>query len=220
MTSDHIVTLRGEAELAERAGHLFGAAREEFLCAAADLVTWSAGVESAFARGYRPSARDGLAMRKVYSPAATGDPESERRLLRIADAGADVRITAVPLAREAIVIDRRIAILAGGTDRGARTYSVISSPEVVESVRSLVHATWEAATDVRAYLGRARPPALGEEARRVLDALGAGYTDEAAARHLSMSLRTYRRRVAEVMAALGAESRFQAGVRARSLGAD
>ena len=156
----------------------------------------------------------------MYSPAATGDPESERRLLRIADAGADVRITAVPLAREAIVIDRRIAILAGGTDRGARTYSVISSPEAVESVRSLVHATWEAATDVRAYLGRARPPALGEEARRVLDTLGAGYTDEAAARHLSMSLRTYRRRVAEVMAALGAESRFQAGVRARSLGAD
>jgi hypothetical protein len=31
-------------------------------------------------------------------------------------------------------------------------------------------------------------------------------------------VRTYRRRVAELMSALGAESRFQAGVRARELG--
>ena len=31
-------------------------------------------------------------------------------------------------------------------------------------------------------------------------------------------VRTYRRRVAELMTALGAESRFQAGVRARELG--
>lgn len=33
-----------------------------------------------------------------------------------------------------------------------------------------------------------------------------------------MSPRTYRRRVAELMALLGAESRFQAGVRAKTLG--
>jgi DNA-binding NarL/FixJ family response regulator len=48
--------------------------------------------------------------------------------------------------------------------------------------------------------------------------LGAGLTDEAAARRLGTSLRTYRRRVAELMAALEAGSRFQAGVRAGELG--
>ena len=41
---------------------------------------------------------------------------------------------------------------------------------------------------------------------------------EAAARRLGTSLRTYRRRVAELMAALEAGSRFQAGVRAGELG--
>ncbi len=47
---------------------------------------------------------------------------------------------------------------------------------------------------------------------------GAGLTDEAAARRLGTSLRIYRRRVAELMAALEAGSRFQAGVRAGELG--
>jgi hypothetical protein len=39
----------------------------------------------------------------------------------------------------------------------------------------------------------------------------AGLSDEAAARRPGTSLRTYRRRVAELMAALEAGSRFQAG---------
>jgi DNA-binding NarL/FixJ family response regulator len=43
-------------------------------------------------------------------------------------------------------------------------------------------------------------------------------TDETAVRALGVSLRTYRRRVAELMTALGAASRFQAGARARELG--
>ncbi|MDG9711379.1 hypothetical protein [Streptomyces sp. DH10] len=54
--------------------------------------------------------------------------------------------------------------------------------------------------------------------RTVLRALGSGATDETAARELGMSLRTYRRRVAERLNALGAGSRFQAGMRAGELG--
>jgi DNA-binding NarL/FixJ family response regulator len=61
-------------------------------------------------------------------------------------------------------------------------------------------------------------PELASEAQEILRALGAGLTDEAAARRLGTSLRTYRRRVAELMAALEADSRFQAGVRAGELG--
>jgi DNA-binding NarL/FixJ family response regulator len=43
-------------------------------------------------------------------------------------------------------------------------------------------------------------------------------TDEAAARQLGTSLRTYRWRVAELLAAFEARSRFQAGLRAGELG--
>jgi DNA-binding CsgD family transcriptional regulator len=55
-------------------------------------------------------------------------------------------------------------------------------------------------------------------ARQILSALRAGVTDEVAARELTVSVRTYRRYVAEIMALLGANSRFQAGVRAAELG--
>ncbi|MGW0535065.1 helix-turn-helix transcriptional regulator [Streptomyces sp. NPDC003032] len=216
-STDLIVSLRGERELVRRAGSLFTGAREEFLCAAADLVTFSRGVNAAFAGGRRPPlVPGGLEMRKLYTPRALADAEAEARLVRIAESGAHVRISAAPLVHEAIVIDRRVAILAGAPVRGTRTYTVIRSPDAVEGVRSLVYAAWETAVDLAEYR-RTRPPALSEEARRVLRALGAGHTDEAAARELGMSLRTYRRRVAELMAALGATSRFQAGLRAAEL---
>jgi DNA-binding NarL/FixJ family response regulator len=55
------------------------------------------------------------------------------------------------------------------------------------------------------------PPPSGE-------ALGSGLTDEAAAKRIGVSLRTYRRRVAELMARLEVDSRFQAGLRAGELG--
>ncbi|MFD5703999.1 DNA-binding response regulator [Streptomyces lasiicapitis] len=221
-----IVTLRGEAELVRRAGDLIASARTEYLCGATDLVTWSAGTNAVFNEGRRPRLRpgpDGLAMRKVYTRAALGDPESERRLARIAASGAQVRISSAPLAREAIVIDGRVAILAGSEARGARTYTVIREPDVVEGVRSLLYATWEAADDLADCLGpaasaSARPPVLDEESRAVLAALADGLTDETAARRLGMSLRTYRRRVAALMADLGATSRFQAGVLSRRAG--
>jgi DNA-binding NarL/FixJ family response regulator len=45
-----------------------------------------------------------------------------------------------------------------------------------------------------------------------------GVTDQSAARQLGLSLRTYRRRVADLLAELDADSRFQAGLRAGELG--
>jgi DNA-binding NarL/FixJ family response regulator len=48
----------------------------------------------------------------------------------------------------------------------------------------------------------------------LLGQLAAGAKDEQIARALGMSLRTVRRRVAEVTHELGAQSRFQAGVEA------
>jgi hypothetical protein len=107
--------------------------------------------------------------------------------------------------------------MAGQPSPLGREYTVTTSPALLGGVYSLFTAAWEAATDLGAYL-RGEVPDLAPEAREILWALGAGLTDEAAARRLGTSLRTYRRRVAELMAALEAGSRFQAGVRAAELG--
>ena len=92
-----------------------------------------------------------------------------------------------------------------------------SSPVLVGGVYSLFTAAWDTATDLDSYL-RGEVPDLAPEAQQILRALGAGLTDAAAARHLGTSLRTYRRRVSELMIALEAGSRFQAGMRAAELG--
>ncbi|MFE9556261.1 DNA-binding response regulator [Streptomyces sp. NPDC006692] len=217
MTDEQIVTLRGERELIDRAGHLFAGARREFLVAAADPMTWSAGVRTAFSAGLRPTTEPGgLRMRKLYTPHALPDARAERRLAKMAAGGAHIRICAAPLTQETIVLDRRIAILAGTPADGTRTYTVIRTPDIVAGVRSLIRAAWAASPDLADHLRRP-PVELGAEARQILRMLGAGHTDESAARRLGMSLRTYRRRVAELMEALGATSRFQAGVLAGGL---
>ncbi|MGW2226346.1 DNA-binding response regulator [Streptomyces formicae] len=154
-STDPIVSLRGERELVRRAGGLITGAREEFLCAAADPVTFSPGVNAAFAGGRRPPPEPGgPAMRKLYTPRALASRESEERLLGIAESGAQVRISTAPLAHEAIVVDRRVAILAGAPVRGVRTFTVIRSPVAVEGVRALVYAAWETATDLAEFRRR------------------------------------------------------------------
>ncbi|NEA27445.1 helix-turn-helix transcriptional regulator [Actinomadura bangladeshensis] len=213
---DRNVVLRGELELVERAGRLFSAC-EEFACAATDLKTWAL-----------PGFRDRLvaerhrldpppAAFKLYSPAALADEESERHLVELARAGLRVRICPAPLPHETIIVDRRVAILAGPAMAGVREYTVVRSPGVVKGVVSLYWATWETAVDLAEYR-RDRPPALSQESRRILGMLGGGLKDEAAARRLGMSLRTYRRRVAEILTLLDADTRFQAGIRAHEFG--
>ncbi|MFD4762809.1 hypothetical protein ACFWOJ_29325 [Streptomyces sp. NPDC058439] len=62
------------------------------------------------------------------------------------------------------------------------------------------------------------PRLRSELGRDLLRQLCSGSTDEAAARDLAVSLRTYRRYVADIMRDLDARSRFQVGVRAIEFG--
>ncbi|MET8864882.1 hypothetical protein ABZW11_18245 [Nonomuraea sp. NPDC004580] len=141
---------------------------------------------------------------------------SARELARRRDSlGAEIRISKEEL-NETIILDRRVVILAGDLRAGRRGYSVISQPEIVQGVMSLFETAWRSATDLAVH--DAQVAEIRQLAPAVLDLLGQGVKDETAARRLGLGVRTYRRRVAELMDALGAESRFQAGVRARELG--
>jgi len=212
------VTLHGELELAERAGHLFGFAQEEFVCAASDLNTWVMPEVRERILAARWTPPPGLKVCKLYNPDVLADEDSEREVLHSVAQGVAVRICTTRLPQETIIIDRRVAVLAGPRPpQGPRTYTVVRSAEVVKSVRSLYWATWNASTDLAEYR-RDRPPALSEQSREILRLMGGGYKDETAARRLGLSLRTYRRRVAEILTLLDADSRFQAGLRAHEYG--
>ncbi|MGV9989361.1 DNA-binding response regulator [Streptomyces sp. NPDC003374] len=216
--AETVVTIHGDLELVARTEHLFASGREEFVCAARDLDTWSRPEARQAARhGVRASGT--RRVRKLFSPAVLADEHSRGHLNELVDEGVRVRIAATALPHETIVVDRRLAILAGLDDPGGRgrEYTVMTAPNLVGGVYALFEAAWETATDLKALLSGDRPR-LDAESRTILRALGSGATDETAARQLGISLRTYRRRVARLLDTLDAGSRFQAGLRAGELG--
>jgi DNA-binding NarL/FixJ family response regulator len=214
LTSD-VVVVRGEQELFDRTAHLFAGATE-VACAANDLYTWAAAKPRRdSADGVARHTAQGKRIRKVYRPGVLLDASASHHLREIQRLGADIRITPDEI-NETIILDRRLVILAGDTAHGMRSYSVIATPELVQGVESLFEAAWRAATKLAVY--DAELAEVRALAPHILELLASGCKDETAARTLRIGLRTYRRRVAELMAALGATSRFQAGARARELG--
>jgi DNA-binding NarL/FixJ family response regulator len=216
VADDQTSMVYGDEQLIAQTGHLFDTVRD--VCATRDLAAWPQPEARAAAARRVHSARPGeFAVRKLLSPVALADEARRARLREAAAIGAQVRISSSRLPHETIILDRRVVILAGRPSPRGREYTVTTSPVLVDGVYALFTAAWEAAAELGAYL-RGDVPGLPPAARAILCALGAGRTDEAAARQLGISLRTYRRRVAELMAALEAGSRFQAGLRAGELG--
>lgn len=215
-TGEMVTIVHGERELLERTGHLLASATD-VACAANDLATWArAQASGELAEAIRTRRPSDVRIRKVYRSALLLDPVAAQGLARDRDRhGAQIRITGDEI-NETIILDRRLVILAGDVRAGQRSYSVITQPETVQGVTSLFEAAWRSATDLDVY--DTRIAEIRRLAPQVLDLLSQGVKDETAARTLGLGVRTYRRRVAELMDALGAGSRFQAGVRARELG--
>jgi hypothetical protein len=215
-TENELAVIRGHEELYARTSHLFQAARTEISCAANDYYTWVTVKDGMSARPPMPHDRAGsLTVRKLYRPGMLFDPVAAQQLRTAAAHGAQVRFIADEL-NETIIIDRRVVILAGDTANGPRSFSVVWASDVVQAVCSLFDAAWRTSTELEVY--DREMVEIRRLAPRILELLGSGCKDDTAARTLSLSVRTYRRRVAELMSALGATSRFQAGVRARELG--
>ncbi|MFM9559456.1 DNA-binding response regulator, partial [Streptomyces caniscabiei] len=80
------------------------------------------------------------------------DEHSRAHLRELVDPGALVRIATAPLPHETIVIDRRLAILAGLDGPGGREYTLTTAPTLVGGVYALFDAAWGTATDLKAFL--------------------------------------------------------------------
>nr|AEG64684.1 regulatory protein A [Streptomyces viridochromogenes] len=130
--------------------------------------------------------------------------------------GVAVRLVRVPL-QEMVLVDGLVSVVWSRVEGPWHEASLVRAPAVLRNQRTLFMASWSlsaALEDHRRLSGRTRSAV----ARRILLALSSGRTDEVAARELGVSVRTYRRNVAEITRELGANSRFQAGARAMELG--
>ncbi|MGW5449548.1 helix-turn-helix transcriptional regulator [Streptomyces asiaticus] len=172
----------------------------------------STGPASGAAAGAAPS---GPVPRPIPGPAPPAEAPGEAPGAAPAARPAQVRIASVPLPT-AVIADGRTALVCTEAEEGRQT-SVIEDPVVVATLYGMFRSIWGGAVPA------ARPLDFGNRARtemvrRVLARLRDGVTDEAAARDLAISVRTYRRYVTGILELLEANSRFQAGVRATELG--
>ncbi|MFF7752777.1 LuxR C-terminal-related transcriptional regulator [Streptomyces sp. NPDC007971] len=160
----------------------------------------------------------GARVRTVYPTRFAALPYVQQHLQDLLALGSEVRLSpTVPL--HIIVADGRIALLPIDPDEPGKGVILARGATLVRSYAALYEYCWHAASPVTADHGVAPPGhAATEQQRAVVRLMATGIKDEQVARHLGISPRTVSRVMSEVMQQLGAESRFQAGVRALELG--
>ncbi|MFC9897571.1 response regulator transcription factor [Nocardia sp. NPDC127579] len=124
----------------------------------------------------------------------------------------DCRVAHVPVFN-LILVDRFCAFIDHGRSGGL--VEVDNGP-MLEVLTNWFDQTWSLSPgyDIHSRLRERRECEL---TRDVIASLARGLKDETAAQRLGISVRTYRRHVAELYEDLGAQSRFQAGMRAERL---
>lgn len=151
------------------------------------------------------------ASRAIYPVHAV--QEAPSLLAARAAAGEQVRVLP-ELPSRLLVIGDTHAVLPDPLGYADLPLILIRQRGIVEAVTQWFGLLWE----------RAAAPAVtvrggGRDQRRFLiQQLAAGDHDEQIARRLGLSVRTVRRRIADLMTELGADSRFQAGVEATRRG--
>lgn len=161
----------------------------------------------------------GLAVRGIYASEVLEVPRLNQQLRRMVELGEQARVLPrVPM--KLLLVDRREAILPlTASGEGVRTTAaVVRRSSLCDALVELFEANWARATPVFAPPSAmpAAPdhPELSDADRALLHLLNAGLKDEAIARQLGLSQRTFRRRIADLTVRLGATSRFQAGAQA------
>lgn len=160
------------------------------------------------------SLAQGVRWRAVYAAEALEIEGALEEIQRLAASGEQGRVVpSLPL--KLAIADRRIALLPLGHDLASAQVALIRESTLLEALVDLFEQYWRQGVP----LGQTEPPGeLTEDDHALLTLMVGGLADNAIARQLGWSIRTMRRRSASLMSALGANSRFQAGVQASRRG--
>lgn len=156
----------------------------------------------------------GVQIRSVYLDSARRDKATSAHLRWLCARGAEVR-TVPMLPMRMIVFDREHVMLPSDSGRVPGKAVLLSGSGVATAITELFHHFWRDAAlfTVEKDTGdQGCEPEFPNEWKALLRLLREGCTDEQAGRRLGVSTRTVGRITAEMMARLGARSRFEAGV--------
>ncbi|MBM6404463.1 hypothetical protein JQN72_09440 [Phycicoccus sp. CSK15P-2] len=155
-------------------------------------------------RANRARIERGDAQRAVYPADVLTTSRGQRWLAIWAEAGEDQRIVPATSTEFAVFGDSAVIALAGWDDLGSG-YVVLRDPLVVRLYTSYFDLAWKSGVPAPTVENE------GSNDPRLVELLELGLKDESIARHLGVSLRTVRRRVARLMAVNGVDTRFQLG---------
>lgn len=157
--------------------------------------------------------RKGVRVRLLCSP-ETMSVTQEQKFINSAGPEMPIRVAECP-PEELLIVDGHSAIIRNTMPQSGHAI-ILHDPAIVNSIHTLFNSVWALASPV---IRRKGPwDSQRELESRVLICLFQGQTDEAAAREMGISVRTYRRYVAKIMQDMGVSSRFQAGALASRLG--
>ncbi|MFJ8014488.1 LuxR C-terminal-related transcriptional regulator [Streptomyces sp. NPDC096339] len=166
----------------------------------------------------RAAVERGVQVRYIYLDSVRNDPATLNYARWLNDIGGEVRVLP-QLPPRMIIFDRRAAIVPIDPEAAARGVLILRGSGVVTALVSLFRQTWARAQPLgETRTVTAEPDGLTRQEQAVLDLLFEGHTDDVVARKLGVSVRTGRRITADLMARLGARSRYQAGALAMERG--
>ncbi|WP_328300442.1 helix-turn-helix transcriptional regulator [Streptomyces sp. NBC_00435] len=151
----------------------------------------------------------GVRMRTLYQHTARYSRPTAAYVERVAALGSQVRTVGDGLMRM-ILVDRHTGLMEVHGDLSAAL--VVREPNVVHFMVQTFERTWSEAEPFSTTIGPDQARSISDELRQtIVRLLAEGLEDKVIARRLGMSERTCQRHIAEIMRAVGAKSRFQAG---------
>ncbi|MFD4738096.1 LuxR C-terminal-related transcriptional regulator [Streptomyces virginiae] len=153
----------------------------------------------------------GVRMRTLYLGSVRNHQPTVDYANWLAAAGGQVR-TVPTLPTRMIITDRTTAVIPVSSDDTAVGAVVLTGHGTLTALCALFDTVWAGAQP----LGEVAPrdaTGLSPQESTTIALLARGHTDESIAKRLSVSQRTARRIATDLMARLGARSRFEAGVR-------
>ncbi|MEJ8636310.1 helix-turn-helix transcriptional regulator [Streptomyces sp. MS2.AVA.5] len=163
--------------------------------------------------------RRGVRIRSVVLREALDHPPTVAYLRELTVQGAVIRV-ADSLSERILVYDRQTALVPVDPVDTARGALVTQQAGLVSNILALFEKIWDHATDLPALTDTESTSSgvLSGVEQQVLEEMCRVAKDETGARNLDISVRTYRRHVADVLRILGASSRPHAALLAREKG--
>jgi DNA-binding NarL/FixJ family response regulator len=160
----------------------------------------------------------GVTYRVLYDRSALAHRPQLEVTERLVARGEQARVAhAAPT--QLVIVDNEVAMLPlTMREHVVDSALIIRSSEMLVSVRRIFDEHWRFAAPFTMAPRSPLTAQPSEQERWILSLLASGATDDAIGRLMGLSARTAHRRVRELISRLGAETRFQAGMRAVQLG--